>query len=459
MHSKALTAAHARPGAAPDADQNNRYTKYWSGRLLSALRGDKLYSQESTWPGILEAYFKANPYPPATIFLDRLETFLRARTGAERTEAARCLYYFYNNVLVSARHRSAAERIGRQAKANEQPGPVPAADVAATPVVATSPAASSTRPDPQNSEKAALLIKLKEMLELKGRLKPTIRNYMRLVRAYLDYIKRPPGPSDGPAIKEYLLRLKNNLCQSPRTINLSAAAISFFYNVVLDTHAAVEKLPRMRPGKDLPKVYGQGDIWKILDSVNNDKHRLVLILGYGFGLRLSEIDLLRIKDIDWDREVIRIRGKGAKERDLPIDPSIEPILRSYADAHSGQVYLFEGEEKGRPYPRRTIEKIYDNACRKAGIQKKGGIHSLRHSYATHLLEQGTDLRQIQALLGHSNIKTTQIYTHVSREEMAKVRSPFASLCPEKANGRPKETKHATKRAQNMAELGQSVPLG
>jgi len=116
------------------------------------------------------------------------------------------------------------------------------------------------------------------------------------------------------------------------------------------------------------------------------------------------------------RNVIRAHGKGSKERDLPIDETISPIIQEYLDSNPKLIYLFEGRRKGHPYPKRTIEKIYDNACHKAKIQKRGGIHSLRHSYATHLLEQGTDLRQIQMLLGHSSIKTTQIYTHVSQEE-------------------------------------------
>jgi len=327
--------------------------------------------------------------------------------------------------------RGCAERIGRASLERAPSKTIPANETVPTPFTPDASAIVSKSSDKYKPETAALLKELKDALELKGRLKPTIRNYSRLVKNYLDYLKRPPGPADGAQIKEYLLHLKNDECQLPRTINLSAAAISFFYRKVLESYAAVEKLPRMKPGKDLPKVYGQGDVWKILESTKNDKHRLVLILAYGFGLRLSEIGALRPKDIDWDREIIRIHGKGAKERDLTIDPSIAPILRDYLDQHPGQVYLFEGARKGLPYPRRTIEKIYDNACAKAGIERRGGIHSLRHSFATHLLEQGTDLRQIQVVLGHSSIKTTQIYTHVSRDEIAKIRSPFASLRPKK----------------------------
>jgi site-specific recombinase XerD len=426
-----------RPGMESYTLKNSRYRRYWSDRLASALYSENLYDKETTWPVILESYLKKNPFPPAKIFVNRLETFLNAYPGPERTEAARCLYYFYDHIVVSEDHRNAAEKIGRESVAVKRPNPV------IKPTVI-----DSIVPDQRYSETVALLNLLKEALELRGRLKPTIRNYTRLVKNYLYFLKRPPGPADEPVIKEHLLNLKNIECRSPRTINLSAAAISFFYREVLESHATVEKLPRMKPGKDLPKVYGQGDVWKIIEGVNNDKHKLVLILAYGFGLRLSEIGALKPKDIDWDRNVIRIQGKGAKERDLSIDQSIAPILRDYLDANPGQAYLFEGACKGQPYPRRTIEKIYDNACKKAGIQRRGGIHSLRHSFATHLLEQGTDLRHIQVVLGHSSIKTTQIYTHVSRDEIAKIRSPFASLCPPENKGHPRGTSCATKTAQN-----------
>jgi integrase/recombinase XerD len=276
--------------------------------------------------------------------------------------------------------------------------------------------------------------RLIDALALKNRLKPTIRNYSRHVRNYLVFLEKTPGHDDGQKIKEYLLHLRNDKNNQPRTVNLAAASISFFYSQVVDSAETVEDIPRMRPGKTLPNVYGQGDMWKILECISNEKHKMIMMLTYGCGLRLAEINLLRLTDIDWDRNVIRIHGKGSKERDLPLDQCLAEPLRRYLKSNPNLHYLFEGSSKGRPYPRRTIEKIYDNACKKAGVQRKGGIHTLRHSFATHLLEQGVDLRQIQVLLGHTNIKTTQIYTHVSREEIAKIRSPLASLRPPKRNG-------------------------
>jgi len=243
----------------------------------------------------------------------------------------------------------------------------------------------------------------------------------------MDSLKEPPTNDDGQAIKTHLLALKFSNGYAARTVNLAAAAISFFYREIIRNSASVDSLPRMKPGKSLPKVYAAEELERMIGVLKNEKHRLVLFMAYGCGMRLSEIQNLKPKDIDWDRRVIRIKGKGAKDRQVMLDPCIAGFLKIYLSKRPNLVYLFEGQTAGSPYPKRTIEKIYDNACRAAGIARKGGIHSLRHTFATHLLEQGTGLRQIQELLGHSSIKTTEIYTHVSNKEISKIRSPLANL--------------------------------
>jgi site-specific recombinase XerD len=255
-----------------------------------------------------------------------------------------------------------------------------------------------------------------------------------LVSRYLNGLGRAPCKDDKHEIEAHILALKENRKFAPRTVNGARAAISFFYQNVLAAPDAVNAVQRMKVGKDLPNVYGQGDIEKLLESGTNLKHKLVLMLAYGCGLRLAEIVALRPTDIDWDRGVIRIHGKGSKERDVPFDQCLMEPVRQFLAVNPGLQYLFEGSKKGEPYPPRTVQKIYDDACEKAKIHRKGGIHTLRHSFATHLLEQGVDLRQIQVVLGHSSIKTTQIYTHVSREEIAKIRSPLASIMTPKKMG-------------------------
>jgi len=279
-----------------------------------------------------------------------------------------------------------------------------------------------------------LMEKLAQELKLKEYSTQTMKNYCSFVREFLYRTEAIPAPDPPTEPKQFLLYLKDQKQLAPRTINLASAALSFFYHKVLNSPVMIEKIPRMKTGKQLPKVYSKEDVRKILDAAENPKHKLVLMLTYGLGLRLNEIIHLKPTDIDWEREVIRINGKGSKQRDLPLDSCIAAPLRSYLKTHSGQKYVFEGTVKGEPYPSRTVQKVYHNACAKAGIQLRGGIHSLRHSFATHLLEAAIDLRQIQFLLGHSSIKTTQIYTHVSQKEIAKVRSPLASIMPPKQGG-------------------------
>jgi integrase/recombinase XerD len=184
----------------------------------------------------------------------------------------------------------------------------------------------------------------------------------------------------------------------------------------------------MKTGRQLPKVYSPEEIEKILSVEMNPKHRLLLMLAYGCGARLSELRYLKRDDIKIDRDLILIRqGKGKKDRIVMLDSVIKVEIERYLKIGLSTTYLFEGYSPGIPLTAMTISKIYHHACEKAGVICQGGIHTLRHSFATHLLEQGTDLRYIQELLGHSNSKTTEIYTHVSTKAIGKIRSPISHL--------------------------------
>jgi site-specific recombinase XerD len=283
---------------------------------------------------------------------------------------------------------------------------------------------------------ADLVERFDTLLRLEGAARRTISSYIREVRRYLDRLGRKPQGSDRRAIEAHLLWLRTTCGLAAGSVNNAAAAINKFYVLVVEQPVAMEKIGRMKKDKNLPKVYGQGDLSEILENVHNEKHRLVLMLAYGNGLRLSEIRSMLIEDIDFDRMVLRVNGKGSRERDLPIDESLVGPLKNWMAANPRATYLFEGTRQGRPYSRRTIQKIYENACEKAKIRRKKGIHTFRHSFATHMLEQGVSLRHVQALLGHASIKTTQIYTHVSKEELEKIRSPLASLKRRKKSGAP-----------------------
>lgn len=165
----------------------------------------------------------------------------------------------------------------------------------------------------------------------------------------------------------------------------------------------------------------------IVSSISNCKHRLALLLIYSAGLRVSEAANLQLQDIDYERRIITIRsGKGKKDRQVPLSQKLEKLSAEYFSEHNPGRYLFEGQ-KGGKYSVRSIQSVFRNACSKAGIQKPATMHSLRHSYATHRLEAGTDLRIIQELLAHNSIKTAEIYTQVSARTIVGVRNPADDL--------------------------------
>lgn len=273
----------------------------------------------------------------------------------------------------------------------------------------------------------AMLGEMSEKMRSRGYSPRTRANYTAAARAYLDSLGRKPSDEDQVPIRRYLLDLRENKGRKPRTVNLAAAGIAFLYREVLGLENGIRQVDRMKPGKQLPPVYAEQVVARIIDSTANPKHRLVLMLAYGCGLRLSEIVNLRRADIEWERHCLKIHGKGSKERIVPLDSLLEQELHAYLTSSGSRRFVFEGTTPGRPYTKRSVAKVFEQACRKAGIKRKGGIHSLRHSCATHLMEQGTDARKIQVLLGHSSIKTTQIYTHVSRDQIANIRTPLATL--------------------------------
>jgi len=265
-------------------------------------------------------------------------------------------------------------------------------------------------------------------LRLRNYGRSTQGNYLSNIRSYLSRLSREPGAGDTGAIREYLLELREKQGLAPRTVNLARASISFLYAEILGFPGVVPQLPRMRGQRSLPKVYSPGEVESLLKAPSFPPHRLVLMTAYACGLRLSEIRDLRRQDLDFDRGLLWVRrGKGGKDRAVMLDPGLAERLKAFTESKEGAAHVFTSSFSGKPYSRRTIEMIYHNACKKAGIRARGGIHCLRHSFATHLLEQGTDLRSIQVLLGHSSSRTTEIYTHVSARHITKIQSPLKQL--------------------------------
>jgi integrase/recombinase XerD len=190
----------------------------------------------------------------------------------------------------------------------------------------------------------------------------------------------------------------------------------------------MEQIERPRKPHRLPHVLSELEVKTILQRTTNLKHLCMLKLTYGCGLRCSEVLDLRWDDIDWERGILWVRGgKGQKDRRLPLPDSLQNALKQYRAAYPTQCFVFEGQNAGTAYDARSFQLVFKQACQRAGITAKATLHWLRHSYATHLLEQGTDLRYIQVLLGHKSSKTTELYTWVTRPAFDRLKSPLDSL--------------------------------
>ena len=220
--------------------------------------------------------------------------------------------------------------------------------------------------------------------------------------------------------------LKNNYSASYQ--NQVINAIKLFYRNRFNRTMEVDFIQRPRREKRLPNVLSKLEVKSILESPINLKHRAMLSIIYACGLRRSELLNLTLKDVLSDRHLLFIRqSKGKKDRMLPISDKLISMLREYYRAYKPKRWLFEGQNPGEQYSERSIQLVLNQALNKARINKPVTLHWLRHSYATHLLENGTDLRYIQELLGHSSSKTTEIYTHVSTHSIQKIKSPFDDL--------------------------------
>ena len=226
---------------------------------------------------------------------------------------------------------------------------------------------------------------------------------------------------------DYLVMLRRKENWSSTHQNQVINAIKFFYEQVLKQPRTVYDLPRAKKEWKLPSVFAEEEVKGILTALENIKHKTILCLAYACGLRVSEIVNMKIKDIDSKRMVITVRqGKGKKDRQVMLSEKLLLLMREYFKEYKPKVWLFEGQF-GEQYSTRSAQLVLKDAKEKAGVTKKGSIHALRHSFATHLLEGGTDLISIKELLGHNSLSTTSIYTHVSKKQLSKIQSPLDKL--------------------------------
>ena len=257
----------------------------------------------------------------------------------------------------------------------------------------------------------------------------TIKTYTDALRVFFHYHSNKVPEQLGIAeIIEfnigYILRKHLSASYQNQVIN----AIKLFYRNRFNRNMDLNNIQRPRREQRLPNVLSKQEIKSILEAPSNLKHRAMLSLIYACGLRRSELLNLSLSDVLSDRNVLFIRqSKGKKDRVIPISNNIIEMLRTYYKAYKPKVWLFEGQNAGERYSERSLQLVLKQALKKAGNTKPVSLHWLRHSYATHLLESGTDLRYIQELLGHNSSKTTEIYTHVTTKSLQQIRSPFDEL--------------------------------
>lgn len=253
----------------------------------------------------------------------------------------------------------------------------------------------------------------------------TRRCYVRLLRRFL--ADMPPGRVDGTAVRTYVLGFVERGAWSAYHGQLRAA-LRFYAEHVLRDVSVVDALPSPRQEQALPAVLSTADVRKLFGALDNPKHRLMAFLLYSAGLRVGELVRLRVADLDANRLQVRVRrGKGGKDRCTLYSEAARDAVVAYVAVMQPGEWLFTGTRGDRPITARSVQKVITGAARRAGIRRRVTPHTLRHSFATHLLEQGVDLRYIQELLGHASPTTTQIYTHVSRRDLVRIRSPLDML--------------------------------
>jgi integrase/recombinase XerD len=268
-----------------------------------------------------------------------------------------------------------------------------------------------------------------ETLQLKAYSQNTITTYKNEFAQLLYILKnKNVDELDATRLRDYFLYCTNTLKLSENTLHSRINAIKFYYEKVLGREKFFYEIPRPKKPLLLPNVLALSQVEKLFSKLENLKHKTMLYLAYSAGLRVSEVVNLRVKDIHSARMVINIKGaKGKKDRIVSLSQGILELLRKYYLAYKPTYWLFEGLYKEEQYSTRSLQQIFHRAKHEAKIIQDVTFHSLRHSYATHLYERGTDIKLIQELLGHNDIKTTLRYTHVSNRTIENIVSPFDQL--------------------------------
>lgn len=287
----------------------------------------------------------------------------------------------------------------------------------------------SIKPIKRESPWPEEMCKMEQELMLKGYSRHTVKTYLFAFKEYTIWLGKDRAPADQNTedIRDFLYHWIKFKKASATVQNQLINAIKFYFEKVLKRDRTIYELPRPKKAVQLPKVFSEKEVQMLLQAPENIKHQCILLTIYSTGVRLSELLNLRLQDIDSKRMSVFIKGgKGKKDRYTVLSPMLLKHLRHYYKIYMPQYWLFESPDSGQ-YSARSVQQILRDAIEKSGVNSFGTVHTLRHSFATHLLENGTDLRYIQHLLGHNSTKTTEIYTHITKHHIAKLKSPLDFL--------------------------------
>lgn len=273
-----------------------------------------------------------------------------------------------------------------------------------------------------------LLEKVSIQLRLRGYSGKTCKVYFGHIKRFLYFCRKKPEDIGGNDVVNYLLYLLDHKKSSHSFANQALSAIRFLADSILNRGDLLVNIPRSKKEHKLPDVLSRQEVVKILSCIRNDKHKAIMALVYSAGLRVGEVVNLKVEDIDADRKLIHIKqGKGRNDRYTILSEIALRVLKQYRKKYGPSGWLFTGPEPDKHLTERTVQRVFEIACQRAGINKAVSVHALRHSFATHLLEGGTDIRYIQELLGHKSTKTTEIYTHVTERDVRRIQSPLDRL--------------------------------
>lgn len=262
----------------------------------------------------------------------------------------------------------------------------------------------------------------KQELKIRNYSPKTIKSYLNCLKNYFNFLKINFEKLDEKKIRQFLLN-KQSKNYSSQTTNLYLNAIKFFYREIIKSAQKID-LKFAKRSNRLPVVLSRREIAQIIENIKNSKHRLLISLSYGAGLRVSEAINLKIQDIDLQELTIHLKlAKGKRDRITVFPEKLIFDIQNLIAGKNKLDFVFASERGGR-LSERTAQKVFENSLKKTGINKQATFHSLRHSFATHLLENGVDVRYVQELLGHQNIRTTQIYTKVTNPALKKIKSPL-----------------------------------